>query len=60
MMTWTLFLLILTSEGQWDMVEGRTFSKPKVCERASTALKGKTLASGSVIVHSVCREVTRV
>lgn len=59
MMTWTLYILLLTSEGQWATFEGREFSKPGVCERAAAAVKGKPV-SGGVIVHATCKEVTNV
>ena len=59
MMTWTLYILMLTSEGQWATFEGRTFTKPKTCYSAAAALKGIPVGGG-VIYTAVCKEFTNV
>ncbi len=59
MMTWTLYILLLTGSGEWQALEVRTFTKPGVCQRAAAALKGRPV-SGGVIVHSVCKEFSNV
>ncbi len=55
MMTWTLYILLLTSSGEWQALEGRTFTKPGVCQRTAAAMTGRPV-SGGVIIHSVCKE----
>lgn len=54
MMTWTLYILLVTSEGQWQALEGRTYSKPGVCESVAAGLKGRPV-SNAVIYHAVCK-----
>ena len=55
MMTWTLYILLVTADGQWQALEGRTFSKPGACQRVAEGLKGRPV-SNAVVYHAICKE----
>ena len=58
MMTWTLYLLLVTSDGQYQAMEARTYSKPGQCQKVAAGLKGRPI-SNAVIVATVCKQLTR-
>ena len=56
MMTWTLYLLLVTSDGQYMAMESRTYSKPGQCQAVAKGLKGKPI-SNAVIYTAVCTQL---
>ena len=57
MMTWTLYLLLVTSDGQYMAMESRTYSKPGQCQKVAAGLKGRPI-SNAVILTAVCKQLT--
>ena len=58
MMTWTLYLLLVTSDGQYQALESRTFSKPGQCQAVAAGLKGRPI-SNAVVITAVCKQLIR-
>ena len=58
MMTWTLFLLLVTADGQYQAMEARTYSKPGQCQAVAKGLIGRPV-SNAVILTAVCKQLTR-
>ena len=56
MMTWTLYLLLVTADGQYQAMEARTYSKPGQCQRVAEGLKGRPI-SNAVILTAVCKQL---
>ena len=59
MMTWTLYLLLVTGDG-WEAWKSRTFTSSKECAKAVKYLQGKDLKSGKHIYAAVCKETLDV
>ena len=57
MMTWTLYLLLVTSDGQYRAMEARTYSKPGQCQAVAEGLKGRPI-SNAVIITATCKQLT--
>ena len=58
MMTWTLYLPLVTTNGQYMALESKTYSKPGQCQKVAEGLKGRPI-SNAVIVATVCKQLTR-
>jgi hypothetical protein len=57
--TWTLWLLLHTSTGEWVALEGRSYKDAKKCAMVATGIKGRPI-SNAVVYTAVCREKTDV
>lgn len=59
MITWTLWLLLHTSTGEWVALEGRSYTDGTQCHQVATGIKGRPI-SNAVVYAAVCREKTDV
>ena len=57
MITWTLYLLLLTDAGEWQAMKSRSFNKPNVCASVAEGLKGRPI-KGATLYAAVCKEET--
>ncbi len=57
MITWTLYLLLLTDAGEWQSLKSRSFTKPHVCTSVASGLKGRPL-QGATLYAAVCKPTT--
>jgi hypothetical protein len=57
MMTWTLYLLLLTDAGEWQAMKSRSFTQPHACASVASGLKGRPL-QGATLYAAVCKETT--
>ena len=57
MMTWTLYLLLVTSSGQYMALESKTYSKPGQCQAIAKSLTGRPV-SNAVILTATCKQLT--
>jgi len=57
--TWTLWLLLHTSTGEWVALEGRSYVDGEKCDQVATGIKGRPI-SNAVVHTAVCREKTDV
>ncbi len=55
MTTWMLYILMLSNDGQWLAMEGRTYAQPNKCEATAAALKGRPVGGG-VVYSAICKE----
>ena len=55
MITWTLWLLLHTSTGEWVALEGRSYTDGKKCDKVASGIKGRPI-SNAVVYTAVCRE----
>lgn len=59
MTTWTLWLLLHTSAGEWVALEGRTYKNGAQCHKVAQGIQGRPI-SNAVVYAGVCREKTDV
>ena len=55
MMSWTLYILLVTQEGHWQSLKSREYTKPGHCQKVAQGLKGKPISNGTIYT-AVCKE----
>jgi len=59
MMSWTLWLLLHTSTGEFVALEGRTYTNGQQCAKVADGIKGRPI-TGAVVYKAICKEKTDV
>lgn len=59
MMGWTLYILMLMDNGSYYVLQGRTFTSERSCEKASYVVANTEIAGVSKAIP-VCKEFTNV
>lgn len=59
MMTWTLWILLILDTGDMSVLQGRSFTSPKQCERAADVVWQSEMAGVSKAIP-VCKQTTNV